>query len=148
MWQRKKFILTGALVLAAVVATLGGVALAQADDESAGLVEDTQTALIEKVAEIYQANTGTAIDAQELENAFAQAREEIMTETRDQFLDKLVEEGKITQEEADQWKAWLDARPDIPSLGDEGGMMFGGMHNGKGGIGGGFGLKFGGCLSD
>ncbi|OGO19046.1 MAG: hypothetical protein A2Z15_06945 [Chloroflexi bacterium RBG_16_50_11] len=147
MWRSKKFILTAVLTLAALVAILGGVAIAQADDESAGTVEDNQSTLIEKVAEIYQANTGTAIDAQALENAFVQAREEIRTEARNQFLDKLVEEGTITQEEADQWQAWLDARPDIPSLGNGDGMMrFGGMH--RSGMGGGFGFRSGGGWSD
>ena len=34
------------------------------------------------------------------------------------MLQKLVEEGKITQAQADEYTAWLESRPDIPELKD------------------------------
>jgi hypothetical protein len=111
MWRNKKLILIEVLVVVMLIATVGIVAVARADDENTN--QDHTSSLMEKVAEIYQANTGTVIDAEELENAFTQARQEIRTENRYQFLDKLVDMGKITQEQADEFKAWLEARPDI-----------------------------------
>jgi len=111
----KKFLLIGILCVVLVAGTLGGFAIASADDEES---TDTarpginQTELMEKVAEIYERNTGTAIDPEELQNAFNEARTQVMTDAHDEFLQSLVDEGKITQEQADEWKAWLDARPD------------------------------------
>ncbi|OGN98986.1 MAG: hypothetical protein A2Y89_00145 [Chloroflexi bacterium RBG_13_51_18] len=168
MWRNKKLIILEVLVVVMLVATLGAVAVARADDETTTLVENNTTGLMEKVAEIYQAKTGTAIDPQELQNAFVQARNQNRVEVRSQCLDKLVEQGKITQEQADEFKAWLDARPD--ALSEEfqqwldsrpdimgmfgqnnggGGMMFGsGRHQGKAGMGGGFGLQSHDCWSE
>jgi len=34
-------------------------------------------------------------------------------EALDSYLQELVDEGKITQDEADQYKAWWQARPDM-----------------------------------
>jgi uncharacterized membrane protein len=145
MWRSKKFIFIGVIVIAIVLTgTLGGVAIAQANDDSANQAQTAENTLMEKVAEIYQANTGTTIDVQQLKKAFEQAGQEIRSEARDNFLQKLVDEGKITQEQSDQFKAWLEAKPDIPSLLGQagcGGMrFFGAMHNGKGE----FSFKFGG----
>ncbi len=151
----KKFFLIGTLCVVLVAATLGGFAIASADDEDAAPPRITQTNIMEKVAEIYEQNTGTAIDPDELQKAFDEARDATMTETRDDFLQRLVDDGKITQEQADAWKAWMDARPDpfsddfkawlesrpdIPELfgpRDSGMMPFGGEHRGfsdEGGI--------------
>ncbi|OGN98526.1 MAG: hypothetical protein A2Y58_00120 [Chloroflexi bacterium RBG_13_51_52] len=167
MWRNKKLIFIEVLAVVVLVAVLGVAAVAHADDESTSQVQDNTTSLMEQVAEIYQANTGTAIDPQELENAFVQARNQNRIEIRYQCLDKLVEQGKITQEQTDEFKAWLDARPDIFSeefqqwldsrpdiMGmfgqhEGGGMMsFGGRHNGGAGMGGGFGLQSHDCWSD
>jgi hypothetical protein len=61
-----------------------------------------------------------AINSQELQKAFdqarpeiTQARPEIKNETLDDHLKRLVDEGKITQEQADQYKAWLKSKPDM-----------------------------------
>ena len=142
MWRNKKLIIIEVLVVVMLGAMLGGIAVVRANDENTNQDQNNTNSLMGKVAAIYQANTGTAIDPQELEKAFEQAGQEIRNEARDQFLQKLVDEGKITQDQADQWKAWLDARPDIPELGNGGGMMtFGSMHRG-----GGFGFRMGNCL--
>jgi hypothetical protein len=148
MWRSKKFIITGVLVIIVLAAALGGVAIAQANDETTttttAKTDDIKSTLLDKVASIYQANTGTAIDPAELEKAFTQAMQEMRSANLDSYLQKLVDNGTITQEQADQWKTWLDARPDIPSLsgGNRGGMMFRGMQKG------GFGLRFNNCWSD
>ena len=113
MRRSKKFILIGLLAAVVLVGTLGGIAIAQADDENTNQLETQEANLMEKIATIYEKNTGTAIDATQLQAAFNEAREEIITETRDNFLQNLVDEGKITQEQADQYKAWLESKPDF-----------------------------------
>jgi len=160
MWRNKKIIIIEVLVVVMLIATVGVVAVARADDETAGQDQNITSGLMEKTAEIYEQNTGTAIDSEELGSAFVQARQEIRTENRYHFLDKLVELGKITQEQADEFEAWLEARPDIltdefqqwlesrPDIlgmfghnGNGGGMMFfGNRHQGQFGTGGGNGI--------
>jgi hypothetical protein len=107
MLKKKKWLIIGVLCVVVLAGVLGGFAIASANDgDSAGKT------LMDKVAEIYQKNTGTALDAQELQKAFTEAGSSLRLEMRDQMLQKLVDDGKITQEQADAWKTWLDARPD------------------------------------
>ncbi|MFH1484678.1 MAG: hypothetical protein ABIH46_01275 [Chloroflexota bacterium] len=58
------------------------------------------------------------IEEQKVKDAFSQARKEMRDEALDARLANLVEQGKITQEQADQYKTWWKSRPDIP-LGGE-----------------------------
>jgi hypothetical protein len=106
MHLKKKFLIIGVLCVVVLAGVLGGFAIASANDGDAA-----NTTLMDKVAEIYQQNTGTAIDAQALQKAFTEAGAALKTDAMNQFLQKLVDEGKITQEQADAWKAWVDARP-------------------------------------
>lgn len=99
MWRSKKFIVA---VLAAAVLLVGGiagVALAQTGDAN----NSSEKTLLGRVASIL------GIDQQKLEDAFTQAR----TEMQDEALQKLVDEGKITQQQADQYKQWLQSRPNM-----------------------------------
>jgi hypothetical protein len=167
MWRSKKLILIGILMAVVLAGTLGGVAIAQANDENTNTVQDIKTNLMEKVAEIYQANTGVAIDAAELQKAFEQAQQEIKDEAYNQFLQKLVDEGKITQEQLNEFKAWLESRPNLPidefrqwmeshpdipyffgSDNSSGMTPFGGMHRNNGKTGEGFGFMFRNRLPD
>jgi hypothetical protein len=132
----KKFIIIAVLTVVALVGSIGGIVMAQTEDEANG-PEAQQEALLEKVCAIYEENTGDTIDAEALQEAIDQARDEMQDEAQDKFLQNLVDEGKITQEEADQYQAWLEAKPDIgipisPGLGGQG------MCRGFGGPGGGF----------
>lgn len=144
----KKILITGVLCVVVLGAALGGFAIANAaDDGTANSNNATQTNLWDKVAEMYQKDTGTAIDPAALQKAFEEAGTAIRTDKMDQMIQAMVDAGKITQAQADEWKAWLDsrpgsaltdeykawleARPDIPGLfgAARGGMMpFGGMH--------------------
>jgi len=128
MWRKKKFVV--ALVLAAVaVASIGGVVLAQSGDGDENLPQARHAALLERVCTIYEAKTGSTIDQQALQDAFVQAREDIGTEIMQDRLQSLVDEGKISQEEADERMEWLESRPD--------GMHgFGFKGHGRGGWGG------------
>ena len=109
----KKVLVIGVLCVAVAAAVIGGVTVANADSSGTS-ANQTQTAvstLMEKVAEMYQKDTGTAIDPQALQKAFQEAGAALRADRLDQMLAKMVEEGRITQEQADQWKAWWDSRP-------------------------------------
>jgi hypothetical protein len=108
MRKHKKVIF---IVLAAVLvvgATLGAVAIAQADDQG---TQTVKTTLFDRVAKVYETNTGKAIDSAELQKAFTQAGKELATEAQDKMWQKLIDEGKITQKQLDDYKNWLAARP-------------------------------------
>jgi hypothetical protein len=118
MWLKKKFILIGLLTLVVLGGTLGGIAVAQANDNGSNTTSQADnttrmSALLEKVATIYQQNTGVTINADELAKAFTQAGKEMCNTAMDKFLDNLVTKGQITQDQANQFKAWLDAKPNI-----------------------------------
>jgi ABC-type sugar transport system substrate-binding protein len=122
MWRSKKFIIITVLVVLVVGGTLGGVAIAQANDQSTTTPTVTPTAtdnvssFLQKVADIYKANTGDTIDPEQLQKAIADARQALQEEALDNYLQKLVDEGKITQEQADQFKAWWDQRPSLDAF--------------------------------
>jgi hypothetical protein len=66
------------------------------------------------VCEIYQENTGVAIDPQQLKDAFVQAQDEMELNALESRLQSLVDQGRITQEEADQYLEWWKSKPDVP----------------------------------
>ena len=111
MWRSKKFI---AIVLAAVLlggGTVGVVLAADNGDKDGSLPE----ALLDRVCAIYQENTGNDIDSEALKDAFAQASSEMRNEALQSRLQNLVDQGKITQEQADQYLEWWQAKPDVPA---------------------------------
>jgi len=124
MWKRKKFIIP--LVAAAALAgILAGSAFAQDGGEVGPPPGGT---LIERLAE------KLGIEQSELETAFAEVRSEMRDEAQSSRLEALVEQGRLTQEEADQFAEWWQARPEI-GLGGFGARL--------GGHGGHFGTTFG-----
>ena len=124
MWKRKKFIIP---LVAAVALTgiLAGSALAQGGDE---VGPPPGGMLIERLAE------KLGIEQSELETAFAEVRSEMRDEARSSRLEALVEQGRLTQEEADQFAEWWQARPE---------MGLDGLCARLGGHGGHFGTAFG-----
>ena len=118
MWKSPKFILAALLVTVMLVGVMGGVALAQEDEGDQGWrgalkdnVQGRRSALMTRVAEILN------IDQQQLEDAFSQAQRELRNEYLGSTLQELVSEGTLTQTQADELKAWIEARPDIPAVG-------------------------------
>lgn len=104
VWRSKKFILLAVLAAVVLVGSIAGVVYAQGDDD-----EDTspESVLLEKVA------NKLGIDQQQLEDAFAEAIAEMRDEAQLKWLEKAVEEGLITAEEAQAYSEWWSARPDI-----------------------------------
>jgi hypothetical protein len=88
------------VVALVVVGSMVGIAFAQSGSESSG------NTLLARVAAIL------GIDQTKVEDAFTQARKEMRDEALDSYLKDMVEQGKITQAEADQYKTWWDTKPD------------------------------------
>ncbi len=105
MWHNKKVLIGAALAITMVAVTITGAAYAQA----AGQPAAAGNSLMTRVATIL------GIPQQTLENAFAQARSDMQKEALDARLKGLVDQGKLTQAQADQYKAWILARPNLPA---------------------------------
>ena len=115
MWRSKKFIFTVLLTVVALGGILGGYAVANADDEDTSPPPAGDVNLLDKVAEHYEKRTGVAIDPDELQNAFIDARDEIGNQARERIHERLLEEGTITQEQLDELEKWRNSRPDFAS---------------------------------
>ena len=128
MKRRTKFIIAGVLAAVVVLGAVGGIALA----ETSSSTSTTGNTLIAKVATIL------GIDQAKVQSAFDQAQKEVRAEASDTFLAEQVASGKITQAQADQYKAWLNSKPaGLDQLGPGRGMMRGfggGLGRGCGGF--------------
>ena len=114
MWRSRKFIIVAVLAIMLLSASIGGIALAANNgDNSQPKAPDGD--ILEKVCAIYQQDTGVAIDQEALKNAFAQAQSEMQKEREQARLQYLVEQGEITQEQADKYLEWWQSRPDVPA---------------------------------
>lgn len=108
MWRRKKLIIVVVLTAVMLAGSIGGVVLAQTENG-----DDSQPkTLLDRVAEIL-VGEGVNITSEQLKDAFAQAQSEMRTDALQSYLENLVKEGKITQEEADQYLEWWQSRPDM-----------------------------------
>jgi len=123
--------MVAALATAVLAGTIGGAVLA-ADNGEDGSPEAAHEALLDRVCAVYQEKTGVTIDREALKDAFEQAQGEMQTEAIKSWLDSLVEEGKITQDQADEYLEWQQTKPDVP---------FGSGLNGRGGSRGHGGLR-------
>lgn len=108
--SKKLKILISALVVA-VLLTVGATATVLAEgeeDEDTPTVteEETENGLLGRVADIL------GIDEEDLTAAFQQARQEMSEAAFINRLDEAVEEGLITQEQADEILEWWQQRPD------------------------------------
>lgn len=98
-------ILAATFVLLAGV--IGGVAYAQTGNTQ--IVTDPGKTFIAKVAAIL------GIDQKKVEDAFIQAQKQVMDEELASRLKALVDQGRLTQQQADQYKQWLQSRPNLPA---------------------------------
>ena len=125
MWRNKRIILLATLAVVLLVGTLGGVVLAQDDGGNEAQAENQCGVVLDRIAAIYEENTGVAIDPEQLREAFTQAHSERLTAAVETHLQRLVDDGVITQAEADEYLEWWQARPDV-QLGGPGLRGFGG----------------------
>jgi hypothetical protein len=117
MWKRKKFIILG-VVLAVVilVGATAGVAFAQTGAAKTPVAQVTSAVagfsdnLTARIAKIL------GIDQQKLDAAIKQANTDLQNQRLDDYLNQLVQSGKITNDQANQYKTWLNSRPNIPGL--------------------------------
>ena len=121
MKKRLSIILIGASVtVLAAIGAFASIAAQSTEDDS-----DSQS-FVERVASIL------GLETSDVEDAFAQAKDEMREERTDSYLAKLVENGTLTQEEADAIQTWMDAKPDVEfAMSDKrgwGGKGFGGHH--------------------
>lgn len=116
----KKYMKVGLIALAAITAlSFGATAIASAqstDSEVTAAVEPGQI-FAGKLAGIL------GLDEEQVSDAIHQARQEMMQECQQQRLQNAVDEGLITEEEAEQIQAWWDSRPEaMQQLGPGGGF--------------------------
>ena len=107
-----RWLIGGVAAAVVMLSVAGGAIMAQQSDGK----ESRMSAFAAKVASIL------GLEADDVENAMEQAREELADEALDDKLDELVEEGTITQAQADEYESWVESRPD--------GLMFRGWPGG------------------
>ncbi len=110
MWRNKKWVITIVLAVVTVMAVgvIGGVVYAQSGTTTT-TPNNPKDALMAKVAE------KLGIDQSKLEDAFTQASKELRQEALSNQLKKLVDEGKMTQDQADKYLQWVQSKPDVPA---------------------------------
>ena len=112
----KRFVIVTALVGVLVVGGITGVVVLADEGDTTDATEQTQArgeAFLEKLCQIYEEQTGVTLDQEALKDAAVQARDEMRGEALQAYLDRLVEEGTLTQEEADEYLDWWQSKPDV-----------------------------------
>lgn len=118
----KKMKILASVLVAVLLLTVGGTTLAMAQEEEEPEPQEEEftpqieaNALLTRVAEIL------GISEEELREAFHQARQEMMEERWEkifnQALDKAVDEGLLTPEEAEEIREWWAQKPEALNLG-------------------------------
>jgi hypothetical protein len=142
MKRTKKLIVITVITVLVLGGVLGGFAIANADEPTTtttGPVSANISNLLDRVATIYQQETNETLNTQALTDAFQKAQQDIRTEALNNYIDKLVTEGKLDSDQAQQYKDWLSKKPDvnIPGLnpplgpGPNGGRAFMGKFGGR-----------------
>ena len=106
-----------ALVAVAVLAAVVGTSVAFAGSSDGDIDTDGGPGkiFISKVANIL------GLEEDQVSDAFRQARQEMFQEAQEQRLQKAIENGLITEEEATQIREWWQDRPEaLQSLGQPG----------------------------
>lgn len=134
--KNKKVFLGAVLVAVLLIGSVGGVVFAAdngEDDDGSSRLDSH----FDRVCELYQEKTGVALDIDALKESLAEARSEMhenaserperapgirgedadsgdrVPPTMQDRLQNMVEEGTITQEQADEYQQWWDEKPDI-----------------------------------
>ena len=139
MKRRTKVLLVIVAGLLIIVGIFGATA-AFADSSTTGGA--TTANLTQQIADNYHTLTGQSLNTTALQQAFDQAQAQVQQDQVKSFLDKLVQNGTITQDQENQYLSWLSSRPNVPQLNGHSGMfgrMFG--QQGFGRVFGGFGHR-------
>ena len=102
--MKKKLGIAFGITAVSILAVVGIFAGIAAQSDGAG---DGKRSFADRVASILGLESSTVQDA------FTQAKQEMRDEHKAEYLAKLVEHGKLTQEEADAIVAWQDSKPDV-----------------------------------
>lgn len=117
MWKSKRFIVIAVIVGVIAVGGVAGVAIAKtagtAGSNTSTAValatsDNTSQGLIGRVATILGLPQST------VQNAFDQAQKDMANQALQNRLSGLVQQGKITQDQANQYQNWYESRPDVP----------------------------------
>jgi len=111
MWRGKRLIFIVVTLAVILAGTIGGAVLA-ADDGNESEVDTRHETLLDRVCDIYFEKTGITIDQDVLKDTFAQARSDMHAESIGKYLQSLVDQNKITQEQADDYLEWWQRRSD------------------------------------
>jgi hypothetical protein len=117
--MKKKIFLPVAATMIAIAIFTGGAVMAQENPtDQAGVVQGFAS----RVAAILNLNEA------DVQNAMDRAQKEMQDEATRSRLDSMVEQGRLTQDQADEYFNWLQSRPEgIQGFGGRGlGFEFGG----------------------
>ena len=127
MWRSKKFIVIALLATVLLVGSIGGIALAADEEDSSQ--PDT---ILDRVAEIL-VEEGINVTSEQLSDAFTQAKSEMRDEAMKNRLQNLVDQDKLSQDEADEYLEWWQSKPEgLAGFGFRGHDGFRGMHRMRG----------------
>ncbi len=100
--MKRRWFIGGVVAALALLGLAGGAIMAQEATEK----QSRFSAFAERVASIL------GLEADDVEDAMEQAKEELADEAMDEKLAAMVEKGAFTQQQADDWKAWMEAKPE------------------------------------
>ena len=100
--MKRRWFIGGVVAALALLGLAGGAIMAQETTEK----QSRFSAFAERVASIL------GLEADDVEDAMEQAKEELADEAMDEKLAMMVEKGAFTQQQADDWKAWMEAKPE------------------------------------
>ncbi len=111
--MKKRWLIGSVLAALMVFAITGGVIMAQETSDS------KRSGFAARVADIL------GLEADTVEDAMEQAKKEMFEEHLDAKLAAMVSSGRITQEQADEYRAWIESKPDGAFGGHRGFGKFG-----------------------
>jgi len=107
MWKSKRFVIIAVILAVVLVGGIAGIAIAQTRSSTTTPTAASTQTLAARVAKIL------GIDQAKVQSAFDQARKDMANDALDARLKALVASGKITQQQADQYRSWWQSRPNV-----------------------------------
>jgi len=115
MRKYMKFGLIAIVALTALSVGITAIAFAESPEGEVGSDTGPRQIFLSKVADIL------GLDEEQVADAFKQARQEMREERQEQRLQNAIDEGLITEAEANQIRGWWDSRPEaMQQLGPQG----------------------------